>query len=143
MSDQESNKSLCRQFFAALGSYDQAGLEEILSDDMRFNVPGTASIPGQFSGDQLPLILKLLSALCPAGIRFDIRQLTAEDNRVSCMVDGHGLLADGGEYNNYYHFLIEIENGKIRATHEYMDTLLVEKLFKPLLAAMEAEQNAD
>ena len=54
--------------------------------------------------------------------RFIIRSLTAEEDRVSAVVDGHSRRKSGAEYNNNYHFLFTIRDGVITAIREYHDT---------------------
>ena len=53
---------------------------------------------------------------------FTIRALTAEEDRVSAVVDGHARRKTGVDYNNNYHFLFTIADGTITAIREYHDT---------------------
>jgi ketosteroid isomerase-like protein len=69
----------------------------------------------------------ILSAF-PDGIKFNITGITAENERVAVEVSGEAIHASGKNYNNKYHFLLKIKNGKILELKEYMDTQLAAKI---------------
>jgi ketosteroid isomerase-like protein len=48
--------------------------------------------------------------------------VTAEGRRVALEAEGLGKLRDGRPWRQTYHFLFEVENGKIQKIREYMDT---------------------
>ena len=54
--------------------------------------------------------------------------MTAEENRVAAEVNGEAVHASGETYNNQYHFLLIIKDGKILELKEYMDTQLAAKI---------------
>jgi len=54
--------------------------------------------------------------------------MTAEDDRVAVEVSGESIHASGKPYNNKYHFLLIIRDGKIIQLKEYMDTQLAAKI---------------
>ena len=57
------------------------------------------------------------------GLALTIRAVTAEDDRVSLAVDSYGVIAKTGKtYNNLYHWLFTLRDGKIVNIREYMDT---------------------
>ncbi|MFA5525103.1 MAG: nuclear transport factor 2 family protein [Tissierellales bacterium] len=139
MSLLEANKQVVRDFFSALGSFDLDGILKTVAENIVLTVPGTACLSGTYTLADLSGVAGLLGQACPDGITFTIKELTAEDNRVSCIVDGNGKLATGGNYTNSYHFLLKLRDGKIFETYEYMDTLKVESLFAPMLKAEKQE----
>ena len=49
--------------------------------------------------------------------------LTAEGDRVAVEAESYGEMATGKIYNNLYHFLLEVRDGKIHAVREYLDTM--------------------
>ena len=67
-------------------------------------------------------------AAFPNGISFNITGITAEDERVAVEISGEAIHASGHEYNNKYHFLLIIKDGKILELKEYMDTQLAAKI---------------
>ena len=64
----------------------------------------------------------------PNGIEFKITGITAENERVAVEVAGDAIHVSGKPYNNFYHFLLKIKNGKIIELKEYMDTQLASKI---------------
>jgi ketosteroid isomerase-like protein len=52
----------------------------------------------------------------------NVRTITAQDNRVAAEVDGQFELRDGRSYDNTYHFLFVIENGRFVSVREHFDT---------------------
>jgi ketosteroid isomerase-like protein len=54
--------------------------------------------------------------------------MTAENERVAVEVNGEAIHASGEPYNNQYHFLLVIKNGKIVELKEYMDTQLAARI---------------
>ncbi|MCY4425742.1 MAG: nuclear transport factor 2 family protein [Halieaceae bacterium] len=129
----EHNKQIVDKFYECLGSYDVAGLKEIVTEDLIMNVHNSGSVGGEITIEALPMLIQALQTVCPGGIRFELLDVTAEDNRLSVRANGYAKTVDGGEYNNRYHFLFKFRDGKIFETHEYMDSLLVENVLGPTL----------
>ncbi len=48
--------------------------------------------------------------------------MTAEDDRVAVMSEGHSITTDGLAYDNLYHFLFELRAGLIERIWEFNDT---------------------
>lgn len=128
MSDIEANKKIAARFFEALGKFDVEGLMQLIDPEIKLNVQNSGCMGGQLGLQDLGMVGAVLGGACPNGIRFEIHDITAEDDRVSVRVDGFAKTDDGGEYNNRYHFLMKFKDGKICETFEYLDSLLVEKV---------------
>lgn len=132
MSELEQNKQVARGFIAALGAMDMDGIQKFFADQVEYNVPNTGCTSGKFDLRRFLKIMAGLGRACPQGLRLEVRDLTAEDDRVSIRVDGFSKMVDGSEYNNRYHFLLKIKDGKIFEAYEYYDSLLVERIFGTL-----------
>ena len=61
-------------------------------------------------------------ALKDGRLRMQVKQTTAEGDRVAVEAESYGELANGRVYNQEYHVLLTIREGKIAAAREYMDT---------------------
>jgi len=133
MSDLERNKQVARDFFAALSSGNVEALMQLFDPGITVNIPNTGCLGGSMSLREFGKIGALLGEACPGGVALEVIELTAEEDRVACRVNGTAKTAAGGDYNNQYHMLVKIRDGKIYETHEYMDSLLVEKSFAHLL----------
>jgi ketosteroid isomerase-like protein len=55
----------------------------------------------------------------------------AEGGRVAIEAVGHGALQNGRTYDNRYHFLMEVQDGRVLAIREYMDSQHVATVMAP------------
>jgi len=77
--------------------------------------------------------VRLIQQGFPAGLKFMIRGVTAEDDKIAAEVESLGTHISGKVYNNKYHFLMVINerNNLIVSVKEYMNTLTLLKLLTP------------
>jgi ketosteroid isomerase-like protein len=62
------------------------------------------------------------------GITFTIHTLTAEEDRVAAALESQASFGPQGGYNNLYHFLFELHDGRIRSARVYYDTALAARV---------------
>jgi hypothetical protein len=55
-------------------------------------------------------------------IAWSLGPITEQDDRVSAMAGSHVPLLAGGTYENLYHFLFHVRDGRISAGYEFGDT---------------------
>ncbi|KIW31164.1 uncharacterized protein PV07_02833 [Cladophialophora immunda] len=55
-----------------------------------------------------------------------VEGITADENRLALEASSN-MNVNGNSYNNYYHWLFEIQDGKISAARFYLDTLFAKK----------------
>ena len=55
-------------------------------------------------------------------IRLTPEALIAEGDRVAAETESYAELKNGRVYNNHYHFVFEVRDGKIHSVKEYLDT---------------------
>jgi ketosteroid isomerase-like protein len=55
------------------------------------------------------------------GMRYTLRSVVAEGDKVALELESNGALRDGEHYNNFYHFALQFRNGRICAAREYLD----------------------
>ena len=60
--------------------------------------------------------------LFPGGLRFTILGTTAEADRVALEAESYGMTRAGKLYNNVYHVLVLLRDGKIHTAREYLDS---------------------
>jgi PPOX class probable F420-dependent enzyme len=60
----------------------------------------------------------------PEGLNLTIKRLTAEEDRVAIEAESHARHVSGKPYDNQYHILMRLRDGKIVEWREYMDTML-------------------
>lgn len=129
----DKHKQLARDLLAAVGRFDAEALAGLVTEDIVLNVPGSSCLSGQIPASELPKVMGYLFRLFPQGIRLEVIEVTAEDDRVACRAEAHATTSDGDAYNNEYHFLLRFRDGRICETYEYMDTLLVDRIFGPVV----------
>jgi ketosteroid isomerase-like protein len=128
-----ANKQIARTFLKALGSGDVAALKSVMTDDVVGTTAGYSAISGSRNGAAICAIAAALPQITEAGVEFEILHLTAEDDRVAAEVQGHATMTNGKSYNNQYHFLFFIRDGRICKLMEYLDTELAVAVLGPYL----------
>lgn len=123
----KENKEIAIKFFEALSSGSETYLD-FYNDDSIIWTAGNNAIGGTRTKKEIIDFAQGILAAFPTGITFNITGMTAENERVAVEVSGEAIHASGEAYNNKYHFLLTIKNGKIIELKEYMDTQLAAKI---------------
>ena len=123
----EENKDIAIKFFEALSSGSETYLD-FYNDDSIIWTAGDNSIGGTRTKQEIVDFAQGILCAFPEGIKFNITGITAENERVAVEVSGEAIHTSGKNYNNKYHFLLKIKNGKILELKEYMDTELAAKI---------------
>jgi uncharacterized protein len=66
----------------------------------------------------------------PDGLQFEVVGTTVEGPRIAVRAEASGTTVTGREFANAYHFLFEIQAGRICAAWEYGDTLHAERVLR-------------
>ena len=127
----DANKAVVKRWIESIAAGDVATYRECYADDGVHEVPGTCFFSGVFAADQAAAAIAAVSSVTKNGLTMHILRLTAEDDRVSAEVRGEAELQTGASYNNLYHFLFTLRDGKFSNVKEFLDTKLVEDVFKP------------
>ena len=127
ISESEKNKQIAIKFFEALSSGSEAYLD-FYNDDSIIWTAGDNAIGGTRTKKEIITFAKDILEAFPNGIEFKITGITAENERVAVEVQGDAIHISGKPYNNFYHFLLKIKDGKIIELKEYMDTQLAVKI---------------
>lgn len=127
----EENKALVTRFWAAFsaGRYDE--VLGMIADDGTWWVAGTTMLSGTYSKQAFAELLSGVTAQAPKGLSVTPTSLVAEGNRVAMEATSYGEISNGRVYQNLYHFLMEIRDGKFVAIREYLDTEHVTATFAP------------
>jgi ketosteroid isomerase-like protein len=116
--------NLILRFFIALseGRYDDA--EALVSPQARWWVlhrRGWVDPAVWFSG---------LAKMFPEGLQFEVVGTTVQGPRIAVRAEAFGRTVTGRDFDNAYHFLFEVEAGRISAAWEYGDTLHAEQVLR-------------
>lgn len=126
---EEDNKKLVLAFWDAFSNsrFDEA--LDMVADDAKWWVAGTTDISGEFTKEEFANLVKGIGENAPNGIKITPSQLTAEGDRVAMECESYGEISNGKVYNNIYHMLHTIRDGKLVNVKEYMDTQHVQDVF--------------
>jgi len=133
-----SNKQVVQAFITALGKGDVEGLKATISEDIEAICLGTSLLSGTRGYAEVLGAAGMLGQVTQHGIEFRIVSMTAEEDRVSAEFDGFSTLVNGQPYNNQYHFLFFIRDGRIYRMKEYIDTKLADAALGPFVAGLGA-----
>jgi ketosteroid isomerase-like protein len=119
-----TNKQVVAEFLEVFSSGDVDRIMERLADGATWWVAGT--IPG-ISGTKdkagfREMLAGIAESTTTGAIRLTPRAFTAEGDRVAVETESYTELKNGRVYNNQYHFLFEVRDGKIQSVKEYLDT---------------------
>lgn len=121
----ESNKELAATLFSRFDANDLAGALDLLHDEAIWWIagkPGQQPAAGEHGKASIAKLLRRMAAQLPEGLRMTVKSSLAEGDRVALEVESRGPLGNGRVYEQQYHFLLTIRDGKISAVREYLDT---------------------
>jgi ketosteroid isomerase-like protein len=122
----EANKQVVLSFFENFSAGQVDAALALMADTATWWVaghPDTFALAGTKTKAQFVELIQGLGAAMPKGLRVTPKGLTAEGERVALEAESYGETASGNIYNNQYHFLVEVRDGKIQAVREYFDTM--------------------
>lgn len=121
----EANKALATEFLALFSASDIAGALDVMTDDATWWIagkPDQLSAAGRHTKQQIARIFHNMVGQLKDGLRMTVSGLIAEGDRVAVEVESYGELRNGRVYNQQYHMLMTIRDGKISEVREYLDT---------------------
>jgi len=120
----EQNKKVVVEFFSRFSKGDVVGLLELMDDEATWWVSGRiAGLSDTYKKQRFGELLHGVKPNYKGGaMRFTPTLLTAEGDRVAVEAESYAELMNGRIYNNAYHLLFTLANGKIFRVKEYMDT---------------------
>jgi len=125
MTEAERNKQIAHAFFGALSRSDVPSILSFYADDVKVHTMGNTIISGVFDKAHVAAAAHRVLDAFPNGIKFKLKTLTAESDRVAIEAESYGMHVSGKPYANQYHFLMRLRDGKIIEFKEYMDTEMV------------------
>jgi uncharacterized protein len=104
---------------------------KFLSDDSSWWVSGTVEgISGTYNKAETLALLEQVTQVYKTGaLKIVPSNMIAEGNRVAVEAESYAELHNGKIYNNFYHYVFDLEGGKIKSFKEYMDTQHVRDTF--------------
>lgn len=118
------NKALVTEFMEVFSQGDVDAILGMMDDSATWWVAGTMEgISGTKDKQGFGEMLGGLSGGVEGGaIRLTPESFIAEGDKVAVETESYAELKNGRVYNNHYHFVFEVRDGKIHAIKEYLDT---------------------
>ena len=121
----EDNKRVVSELFSRLTGSDIEGALAMMTDDATWWIAGKAGTTpavGTRSKEQIARLFHYMMGQLKNGLRMTVKGMISEGDTVAVEVESYGELTNGRVYNQEYHMLIVIRDGKISAVREYLDT---------------------
>jgi ketosteroid isomerase-like protein len=121
----EQNKKLANDFFDRFSVKDIASALDMMTDDATWWIAGKPEqlpVAGVHSKEKIARILYNMAGELQNGLKMTVKNLVAEGDKVAAEVESYGKLQNGRIYNQEYHILMTIRDGKISSIREYLDT---------------------
>jgi ketosteroid isomerase-like protein len=126
---EEANKEIARRFVEeVLSRGDADAARELYAEDFEVWTAGTLPFSGSSNKAQALEGMSAVLGLFPKGLSFTVDAMTAEGGRVAIEAHSDGITAAGPRYQQTYHFLMELRDGRITRFKEYMDTELARRV---------------
>lgn len=119
----EVNKQVVTDLMEAFTAGDVEGLMALLDDSATWTVMGDFDLSGTYDKPAFGELLGGVASEFKGPFQLTPTQMTAEDDRVAVEAKSYGELNNGRVYDNRYHFLFTVSDGKVQSVKEYMDTM--------------------
>ncbi len=116
----EENKKIALAYFAERSAGDPRAFDR-LADSATWMIMAKGPMGATKTKDELKKILVQNTARFEAPVKLTVTGVTAEGDRVALEVQGYAKLKNGRTYENLYHFLFIVRDGKIQVGKEYCD----------------------
>jgi ketosteroid isomerase-like protein len=132
----ERNRRVAMDFLVTAGRGDMEAFLATITDDVEFQTMGCSIVSAKRNRAELIELVKLFDRFMATPIEFEFLTVTAEDDRVALEARSHAKMVDGRPYENIYHCLFWMRDGRVARMHEYMDTKYADSALGPLLGAV-------
>jgi hypothetical protein len=131
-----SNVDIAKEFLAACAELSMAeAINRHATPDFVWWCPGVGEIQDMIKAH---LSDAIASNLDEDGFAFDVLATTSEGERVALEAESHATLRNGAKYQNSYHFLFVIRDGRVAALKEYNDTAHSTAVWGPVFVGIES-----
>ena len=127
----EENKEVVRQYFAAINRGDEQAILDLTTDDFLFQTMTRAPewLLPKWHRKEFAKVPATMSALMTSPIQLSIVGMIAEGDKVAVEAETDSEMLNGRRYNNRYHFVFEMHDGKMRELREYSCSHLAQSCF--------------
>jgi len=119
----EDSKKVVLGFFESMNAGNGAAIMGALADSATWWVAGNFPLSGTKTKAQFGEMMGLLGSKIDGPLRVTPTGVTAEGDRVAVEAESYAKMKNGKTYQNKYHFLFLVRDGKIQQVKEYLDTI--------------------
>ena len=119
----EDNKRIVLGFFENLSAGNGEAVLGAMADTATWWVLGNFPLSGTKTKAQFAELVGQLGPKIDGALKVTPIALTAEGDRVAVEAESYAKMKSGKTYQNKYHFLFVVRDGKIQAAKEYLDTM--------------------
>ncbi|MET0332984.1 MAG: nuclear transport factor 2 family protein [Rhizobacter sp.] len=124
----QSNTRIARSFIERFDANDIPGVLALFADDICYRLmgkPDRLATAGPKNKTEIAAVFERMNSRLNGGLRMWVKNTIAEGDQVAMEVESRGELKNGRIYNNEYHMLVTLREGKIVELKEYYDTFHV------------------
>jgi ketosteroid isomerase-like protein len=125
----EQNKKLAANVIDAISNDNWEFVNEAFDTDAVVWVAGSMPISGTHTKEFVIVAGQRTREEFPEGLSLTAKAMTAEGDRVAVEAESLGQHVSGKTYNNHFHILMEIKDGKVHTWKEYMDSMHANEVF--------------
>jgi uncharacterized protein len=121
----QANKAIATRFCELLSAGDLPGTLDLMTDDVNYWILGRPDVmrsAGPHTKAEMARIFRIMYENFVNGMKFTPKSMIAEGDEVALEAESYGELKNGRVYNNQYHILFKIRDGRIAEGREYLDT---------------------
>jgi len=129
----EENKQVVRAYCSLFKQSAIADVLDMMTDDATWWVIGKPALfvgAGTKTKREMQSLWGDLYAKIEGGLEMNIIGMIGEGDRVAAEVRSYATMKNGRIYENDYHILFTLRDGKIASTREYTDLLHVDEIFE-------------
>ena len=119
----EENKKVVLGFIENLSVGNAPAAFGALADSATWWVAGNFALSGTKTKAQFAELAGSMASKIDGGLRLTAKAVTAEGERVAVEAESYAKMKNGKTYQNLYHFLFIVRDGKIQSVTEYLDTM--------------------
>jgi ketosteroid isomerase-like protein len=128
----ETNKQVVLRFLEATGRNDAETVAACVDPDGVSVAKGTSRFAGpRRFGTNIADTIEAFRKIIPTGLRYSIRSVTAEGDRVVVQAEGDAVTHDGRPYCNDYCFVCTVRDGRVVRIDEYFCTKMADEVLWP------------
>jgi uncharacterized protein len=127
----EANRQVIDKLFDRISANDVSGAVGMLTDDCIWHVPGkpkSLALAGPKDKQAITELFKTIAQMMPSGLRIKSKDFICDGDRVAVQAESTGAVVNGRQYDNQYHFVMKIRDGKVAQVIEYCDTLNIKEV---------------